>query len=334
MLDVYADFVENWMAVPVIKGVKSPNERFAGAEDTYCIEALMQDGKALQAGTSHFLGQNFAKAFDVKFSDKENKLDYVWATSWGVSTRLIGALVMAHSDDDGLILPPKIAPIQVVIVPIYKGDEQKALIDVKAHELVKKLKGLGISVKYDNSDNSRPGWKFAEYEMKGIPVRMAIGARDMQNNVVEVARRDTKEKQTKVRILTRISKVGHAGTLDPLATGLLIVCTGKFTKKINEYMGMEKEYTGTFTLGAVTRTYDLESADLAKVVDGFEIAVFIVKIAAPEISGIFFPVFGCFGNQLCLLERVEGERQQPGIGTVNLRINIVAGKPEVTVLPV
>lgn len=196
MLDVYADFVENWMAVPVIKGVKSPNERFAGAEDTYCIEALMQDGKALQAGTSHFLGQNFAKAFDVKFSDKENKLDYVWATSWGVSTRLIGALVMAHSDDDGLILPPKIAPIQVVIVPIYKGDEQKALIDVKAHELVKKLKGLGISVKYDNSDNSRPGWKFAEYEMKGIPVRMAIGARDMQNNVVEVARRDTKEKQT------------------------------------------------------------------------------------------------------------------------------------------
>ena len=196
MLDVYADFVENWMAVPVIKGVKSPNERFAGAEDTYCIEALMQDGKALQAGTSHFLGQNFAKAFDVKFSDKENKLDYVWATSWGVSTRLIGALVMAHSDDDGLILPPKIAPIQVVIVPIYKGDEQKALIDVKAPELVKKLKGLGISVKYDNSDNSRPGWKFAEYEMKGIPVRMAIGARDMQNNVVEVARRDTKEKQT------------------------------------------------------------------------------------------------------------------------------------------
>ncbi len=196
ILDVYADFVENWMALPVIKGVKSPNERFAGAEDTYCIEALMQDGKALQAGTSHFLGQNFAKAFDVKFSDKENKLDYVWATSWGVSTRLIGALVMAHSDDDGLILPPKIAPIQVVIVPIYKGDEQKPLIDVKAHELVKKLKDLGITVKYDDSDNSRPGWKFAEYEMKGVPVRMAIGSRDLHNNVVEVARRDTKEKQT------------------------------------------------------------------------------------------------------------------------------------------
>lgn len=194
MLDVYADFAENWMALPVIKGVKSPNERFAGAEDTYCIEALMQDGKALQAGTSHFLGQNFAKAFDVKFSDKENKLDYVWATSWGVSTRLIGALVMAHSDDDGLILPPRIAPIQVVIVPIYKGDEQKTLIDEKVKGIITNLKALGISVKYDDSDNARPGWKFAEYELKGVPVRMAIGARDLQNNVVEIARRDTKEK--------------------------------------------------------------------------------------------------------------------------------------------
>lgn len=196
MLDVYADFVENWMALPVIKGVKSPNERFAGAEDTYCIEALMQDGKALQAGTSHFLGQNFAKAFDVKFTDRDNKLDYVWATSWGVSTRLIGALVMAHSDDDGLILPPKIAPVQVVIVPIYKGDEQKALIDEKVNAVVKNLKALGISVKYDDADNARPGWKFAEYEMKGVPVRMAIGTRDLENNVVEVARRDTKEKNT------------------------------------------------------------------------------------------------------------------------------------------
>ncbi len=196
MLDVYADFAENWMALPVIKGVKSPNERFAGAEDTYCIEALMQDGKALQAGTSHFLGQNFAKAFDVKFSDKENKLDYVWATSWGVSTRLIGALVMAHSDDDGLILPPKIAPIQVVIVPIYKGDEQKAILDEKVKGIVTKLKSLGISVKYDDSDNARPGWKFAEYELKGVPVRMAIGIRDLENNLVEIARRDTKEKKT------------------------------------------------------------------------------------------------------------------------------------------
>jgi prolyl-tRNA synthetase len=196
MLDVYADFVENWMALPVIKGVKSANERFAGAEDTYCIEAMMQDGKALQAGTSHFLGQNFAKAFDVKFSDRDNKLDYVWATSWGVSTRLIGALVMAHSDDDGLILPPRIAPLQVVIVPIYKGDEQKALLDGRVKEIMTKLKALGISVKYDDSDNARPGWKFAEYEMKGVPVRMAIGARDLENNVVEIARRDTKEKKS------------------------------------------------------------------------------------------------------------------------------------------
>jgi prolyl-tRNA synthetase len=196
MLNVYADFVENWMALPVIKGVKTPNERFAGAEDTYCIEALMQDGKALQAGTSHFLGQNFAKAFDVKFSDKENKLEYVWATSWGVSTRLIGALVMAHSDDDGLVLPPRIAPLQVVIVPIYKGDEQKAAIDDKVQILVKELKANGISIKYDDSDNARPGWKFAQYELQGVPVRLAIGARDLENNVIEVARRDTKEKKS------------------------------------------------------------------------------------------------------------------------------------------
>jgi prolyl-tRNA synthetase len=194
MLDVYADFVENWMALPVIKGVKTANERFAGAEDTYCIEAMMQDGKALQAGTSHFLGQNFAKAFDVKFSDKNNNLEYVWATSWGVSTRLIGALVMAHSDDQGLVLPPKIAPLQVVIVPIYKGDEQKAAIDAKVTVMMAELKALGVSVKYDDSDNARPGWKFAEYEMKGVPIRIAIGARDLEQNIVEVARRDTKEK--------------------------------------------------------------------------------------------------------------------------------------------
>ena len=196
MLDVYADFVEQYMAVPVIKGVKTPNERFAGAEDTYCIEALMQDGKALQAGTSHFLGQNFAKAFDVKFSDKNNKLDYVWATSWGVSTRLIGALIMAHGDDQGLILPPKIAPMQVVIVPVYKGDESKPIIDAKANELMQQLKALGIRAKFDNNDNSRPGWKFAEYELKGVPVRIAMGLRDIENNTVEVARRDTKEKKS------------------------------------------------------------------------------------------------------------------------------------------
>ncbi|GGA88004.1 proline--tRNA ligase [Puia dinghuensis] len=194
MLDVYATFAEEYMALPVIKGVKTESERFAGAVDTYCIEALMQDGKALQAGTSHFLGQNFAKAFDVRFSDKNNQLDYVWATSWGVSTRLIGGLVMAHSDDDGLILPPRIAPLQVVIVPIYKGEERKDALDAKGRELAAAFKAVGISVKYDDNDNSRPGFKFAEYELKGVPVRIAMGLRDLDNNTVEVARRDTKEK--------------------------------------------------------------------------------------------------------------------------------------------
>lgn len=196
MLDVYAEFAEEYMALPVIKGVKTPSERFAGAVDTYCIEALMQDGKALQAGTSHFLGQNFAKAFEVKFSDKNNQLEYVWATSWGVSTRLIGGLVMAHSDDSGLILPPRIAPLQVVIVPIYKGEEKKQELDAKGQELVKSLKAAGISVKFDDNDNARPGFKFAEYELKGVPVRMAMGLRDLENNSVEIARRDTKEKKT------------------------------------------------------------------------------------------------------------------------------------------
>ena len=194
MLDIYSEFAEKYMALPVIRGVKSANERFAGAVDTYCIEALMQDGKALQAGTSHFLGQNFAKAFDVKFSDKDNKLEYVWASSWGVSTRLIGALVMAHSDDEGLILPPKIAPLQVVIIPIYKGAEKKDLLEVKGRELAAQLKAAGLSVKFDDNDNNRPGWKFAEYEMKGIPVRIAMGLRDLENNTVEIARRDTREK--------------------------------------------------------------------------------------------------------------------------------------------
>lgn len=196
MLDVYATFVEEYMAVPVIKGVKTESERFAGAVDTYCIEALMQDGKALQAGTSHFLGQNFAKAFEVKFSDKSNQLDYVWATSWGVSTRLIGGLVMAHSDDDGLILPPRIAPLQVVIVPIYKGDERKGELDARGKELAMQLKSAGISVKFDDNDNNRPGFKFAEYEMKGVPVRVAMGLRDIDSGNVEIARRDTREKKT------------------------------------------------------------------------------------------------------------------------------------------
>jgi len=196
MLEVYADFAENWMALPVVRGKKTANERFAGALDTYCIEALMQDGKALQAGTSHFLGQNFAKAFDVKFTSKEGKLDYVWATSWGVSTRLIGALIMAHSDDSGLVLPPKLAPIQVVIVPIYRSDEELDKISAIAKELAAQLKSKNISVKYDDRDTLRPGFKFAEYEMKGVPVRLAIGGRDLENGTIEIARRDTKEKQT------------------------------------------------------------------------------------------------------------------------------------------
>jgi len=196
MLHIYADFAENWLALPVIRGRKSPNERFAGALDTYCIEALMQDGKALQAGTSHFLGQNFAKAFDVKFTGRDGKLDYVWASSWGVSTRLMGALIMAHSDDSGLIIPPKLAPTQVVIVPIYKSDEDLGKITGYVNELTMRLKGLGVSVKYDNRDTQRPGFKFADYELKGVPIRIAIGGRDLENKTVEIARRDTKLKQT------------------------------------------------------------------------------------------------------------------------------------------
>ncbi|MDR0762913.1 MAG: proline--tRNA ligase [Bacteroidales bacterium] len=196
MLDVYADFAENFMAMPVIKGIKTPNERFAGALDTYCIEAMMQDGRALQAGTSHFLGQNFAKAFDVTFLSKENKLEYVWASSWGVSTRLMGALIMTHSDDFGLVLPPKLAPIQVVIVPIYKTDEQLSQISEKAATIKAQLETLGITVKYDGRDSQKPGWKFTEYEFKGVPVRLAIGPRDMENGTVEVCRRDTREKST------------------------------------------------------------------------------------------------------------------------------------------
>ena len=196
MLGVYANFVENYMAVPVLKGVKSANERFAGALETYTIEAMMQDGKALQSGTSHFLGQNFAKAFDVKFINKQNELEYVWATSWGVSTRLMGALIMTHSDDNGLVLPPRLAPIQVVIVPIYKNDEQLAALNERIQPIVEALQKRGISVKYDNADNKRPGFKFADYELKGVPVRLAIGSRDLENGTVEVMRRDTLEKNT------------------------------------------------------------------------------------------------------------------------------------------
>ena len=197
MIHVYADFVENFMGIPVIKGIKTASERFAGADETYCIEALMQDGKALQAGTSHFLGQNFGKAFDVKFTNKEGKIEHAWGTSWGTSTRLIGGLIMTHSDDLGLVLPPSLAPIQVVIVPIFKGEEQLNQINEVAFDIQEKLKAKGISVKYDNRTDNKPGWKFAEYELKGIPIRIAMGARDLENKTVEIARRDnlTKEVQ-------------------------------------------------------------------------------------------------------------------------------------------
>jgi prolyl-tRNA synthetase len=196
MIGVYARFTENWLGIPVLLGVKSINERFAGAIETYCIEALMQDGKALQAGTSHFLGQNFAKAFDVKFVSRENKQEFVWATSWGMSTRLIGALIMAHSDDNGLVLPPKIAPIQVVIVPIFKNEEQLSKISERVENIIQELKKKYISVKYDDRDTHKPGFKFAEWELKGVPIRLAIGMRDLENNTIEVARRDTLEKET------------------------------------------------------------------------------------------------------------------------------------------
>lgn len=208
MLSVYADFAENFMAVPVLRGTKSPNERFAGALETYCIEALMQDGKALQAGTSHFLGENFAKAFDVKFLSKENKLEYVWATSWGVSTRLMGALIMSHSDDHGLVLPPKLAPTQVVIIPIYRNAEQLAEISITVNKIKTNLQAKGISVKYDDRDTQKPGWKFNEYEFKGVPIRIAIGPRDIENGTVEVARRDTLEKAT-YQIIDIENKIEH-----------------------------------------------------------------------------------------------------------------------------
>ncbi|BCY28580.1 proline--tRNA ligase [Flavobacterium okayamense] len=217
MMNVYADFAEKFMAIPVVKGYKTANERFAGAEETYCIEALMQDGKALQAGTSHFLGQNFAKAFDVKFATKEGKQEYVWATSWGVSTRLMGALVMTHSDDNGLVLPPNLAPIQVVIVPIHRTDEQLEQISAQVNDLVKELKNLGVSVKYDSRESQRPGFKFAEYELKGVPVRLAIGPKDFENGTYEVARRDllSKEVISKDRIVDYIMNL-----LDEIQTNL------------------------------------------------------------------------------------------------------------------
>jgi prolyl-tRNA synthetase len=217
MMNVYADFAENFMAIPVIKGVKTPNERFAGAEETYCIEALMQDGKALQAGTSHFLGQNFAKAFDVKFANADGKQEYVWGTSWGVSTRLMGALVMTHSDDKGLVLPPNLAPIQVVIVPIHRTDEQLRQIDAEANTLMAQLRKLGVSVKYDNRTNQKPGFKFNEYELKGVPLRIAIGPNDLESGTFEIARRDTLSKQA----VSKADIIGYIGkTLDEMQQAL------------------------------------------------------------------------------------------------------------------
>ena len=238
MLGVYKDFAEKYLAIPVLTGVKSPAERFAGALDTYCIEALMQDGKALQAGTSHFLGQNFAKAFDVKFQTKSGKQEYVWATSWGVSTRLIGALIMAHSDDKGLILPPKIAPIQVVIVPIYRKAEQLQEITNKVDEIIEKLKARGITVKYDDSDYQKPGWKFAEYELKGVPIRIAIGPRDLENNTIELARRDTLEK--KIYPQDNIDEI-IANLLDEIQENIFQTAL-KFRKENTHYVDDYQEF--------------------------------------------------------------------------------------------
>ncbi len=240
MLEVYADFAENWMAMPVIKGVKTANERFAGADDTYTIEALMQDGKALQAGTSHFLGQNFAKAFDVKFANKEGKLDYVWATSWGVSTRLMGALIMSHSDNMGLVIPPKLAPTQVVIVPIYKGEEGLAKVSEVANVIKQKLQQKNISVKYDNRDSQRPGFKFAEHELKGIPIRIAIGERDLENGTIEIARRDLLSKQ-----VIKIEEVENyvSTLLEDIQTNLFnkaLERRNNLTTKVNTYEEFKK----------------------------------------------------------------------------------------------
>jgi prolyl-tRNA synthetase len=241
MINVYADFAENFMALPVIKGYKSETERFAGAIDTYAIEALMQDGKALQAGTSHFLGQNFAKAFDVQFTDKTGKLDFVWATSWGLSTRMIGALIMAHADNHGLILPPRLAPIQVVIIPIYKNSEQLESISLVARKIKADLEASGISVKYDDRDNNKPGWKFADYELKGVPVRIAIGPRDIENKTVEIARRDTLEKET-ISMDTTIKHI--SGLLENIQQNIYRKAA-EFKKENTRYVDTWKDFVST-----------------------------------------------------------------------------------------
>lgn len=246
MMEVYADFAEKFMAIPVIRGIKTPSERFAGADETYCIEALMQDGKALQAGTSHFLGQNFSKAFDVKFANREGKMDYPWASSWGTSTRLMGALIMTHSDDSGLVLPPTLAPIQVVIVPIFRNDDQLEQVNGVAFDLVEKLKSKGISVKYDNDTQNKPGWKFAEYELKGVPVRIAIGPKDIENGTVEIARRDNLTKETHalehienhiVQLLEDIQKAIYQKAYDYRETHITKVDSYEEFKKVLEEKG-------------------------------------------------------------------------------------------------
>jgi prolyl-tRNA synthetase len=283
MLDVYATFVEEFMAVPVVKGKKSEAERFPGAVDTYCIEALMQDGKALQSGTSHFLGQNFAKAFDVQYSNKEGKLEYVWGTSWGVSTRLIGGLIMAHSDDDGLILPPRLAPIHVVIIPIFKNDEELAKVSLTANALTKELRAAGLSVKFDNRDTQKPGFKFAEYEMKGVPVRIAIGPRDLENGTVEVARRDTKVKQ--------VMKAGEVSKAIPVLLEEIqknmfdraLKFREEKTTRVETYDEFKKVLDGKG--GFVLAHWDGTPETEAKIKDETKATVRCIPIDAPEEEG-------------------------------------------------
>jgi prolyl-tRNA synthetase len=283
MLEVYATFAEQFIALPVIRGVKTPNERFAGAEDTYCIEALMQDGKALQAGTSHFLGQNFAKAFEVQFAGKEGKLEYVWGTSWGVSTRLIGALIMAHSDDEGLVLPPKLAPIQVVIVPIFRNEDQLNAVSAKIEPLIKELRAKGISVKFDTRDTQTPGWKFAEYELKGVPVRLAVGPRDLDNNTVELARRDTKEK--KVYSLDNLA--GHIETLLEDIQRSIYQKAFAFreanTTKVDDYATFKEVLDGKG--GFIAAHWDGTPETEEKIKDETKATIRCIPLDAPEEAG-------------------------------------------------
>ena len=283
IINLYAEFAEKYMAIPVLKGVKSENERFAGALDTYAIEALMQDGKALQVGTSHFLGQNFAKAFDVKFLDKSGKLEYVWATSWGVSTRLMGALIMAHSDDNGLILPPKLAPLQVIIVPIYKKKEQLKQITVVAEKLLEELKNLGLSAKYDDRDTRKPGWKFAEYEVKGVPVRIAIGPRDLANNTAEVTRRDTMEKHTYSLEGLAAKIPALLGDIQQQIYNKALVYRDNHIHKVNTYEEFREviEKEGGFVLAHWDGTAETEM----KIKDDTKATLRIIPVDAPEEEG-------------------------------------------------